>query len=153
MAFGKSGALLACAASAIFAASAFTAAYAAPARPAASATIFSCTTASGTLVRISRTGTLYRYVYGRPGAAPDLTFTVPKSATSIHDGSEDIGSGSWWLTHEVTLRFNGTSYTGWWSYNRASSEEGGGIRVEKGPKTLAETACASEVTIDLNAYE
>lgn len=150
MAFSKFGALLTCAALNAIAVAPL---HAAPARPVPAATIFSCTTASGKVVRISRTGTLYRYVYGRPGTAPDLTFTVPKSATSIHDGSEDIGSGSWWMTHEVTLRFNGTSYTGWWSYNRASSEEEGGIRVEKGEKTLAQTACASEVTIDLSAYQ
>ena len=152
MPFAKMRALKAVAASAVIAVTTLTPAHAAPARPAAAQTIFSCTTASGKLVRISRTGTLYRYVYGRPGAAPDLTFTVPKSATSIHDGSEDIGSGTWWMTHEVTLRFNGTSYTGWWSLHRASGEEGGGIRVEKGSKTLAETACASEVTINLDAY-
>lgn len=129
-------------------AAAVPAAAAAPASP----TIFACRTASGKQVRIVRTGATYRYSYGRPGAAPDLAFSVPKSATSIHDGSEDIGSGSWWMTSEVTLRFNGTSYTGWWSLNRASGEEEGGIRVEKGGKVLAETACVPEVEINLSAY-
>lgn len=141
---------------AVLAALGFTALGSSPAEAAAPApaakTIFTCRTASGKVVRISRTGSIYRYSYGRPGAAPDLAFAVPKSSTSIHDGSEDIGSGSWWMTHEVTLRFNGTSYTGWWSFHRASGEEGGGIRVAKGERVLAETACVLPVEIDLSAY-
>lgn len=118
---------------------------------AAGATVFSCRTASGKLLRISRNGETFRYSYAKAGAPPDLAFTVPRSAVSIRDGSEDIGSGSWWMTHEVTLRFNGTSYTGWWSFNRASEEEAGGIRVAKGGRVLAETPCQLPVEINLPA--
>jgi hypothetical protein len=115
-------------------------------------TIFSCQTASGKVVDISNAGEAIRYTYGRSNAAADLNFMVPRSATSIHDGADDMGSGSWTMVSEVTLRFNGVTYTGWWSFNRSNQEEAGGIRVARGTKILAETPCKSEVTMNLAAY-
>ena len=115
-------------------------------------TIFSCQTASGKVVNISNAGATLRYTYGRPNAAADLNFLVPRADTSIHDGGDDVGSGSWTMTSEVTLHFNGVTYTGWWSFNRSNQEEAGGIRVARGAKILAETPCKSDVTMNLGAY-
>lgn len=122
-------------------------AHAGPAR-----TVFSCQTASGKRVTITNAGSVLRYAYGRPQAPADLAFAVPRADSAIHDGSEDVGSGSWTMVSEVTLRFNGLSYTGWWSFNRSNQEEAGGIRVVRGTKVLAETPCASAVVMDLSAY-
>ena len=115
-------------------------------------TIFSCQTVSGKVVTISNAGANLRYNYGRPRAAPDLNFLVPRAASSIHDGADDIGGGSWTMVSEVSLQFNGVTYTGWWSFNRSNQEEAGGIRVARGAKILAETPCKLPVTFNLDAY-
>jgi hypothetical protein len=114
--------------------------------------IFQCTTSSEKIVRIDSAGSTISYSYGRPGSQPDLAFSVPRSSSSIKDGSENIGSGTWLIIHEISVRFSGTSYTAWWSFHRSSHEEEGGVIVSKGENVLARTACKSEADINLANY-
>lgn len=115
------------------------------------AVIFTCKTASGKVVKFTNQGRNIGYSYGKPGA-PDLAFSVPRSASSITDGSDNIGSGSWYMTHEVTVTFSGTVYTGWWSFHRASHAEEAGIIVERGGTVVARTACQSNIQMNLDRY-
>lgn len=114
--------------------------------------IFSCKTASGKTVQFLNAGKVIHYRYGKSVAAPDLAFSVPRSASSIDDGSENLGGGSWWMTQQIMLKFNGNTYTGWWSYHRASGEEEAGIRVSRGDQVLAETPCVGQANMNLTAY-
>ena len=117
-------------------------------QPGAGKTIFACKTVSGKLVRMSSAGNLMRYSYGKPGLAPELAFAVPL-ASAVYGGSGPADAGSWWITREVTLSFNGTSYTGHWAYNRGNDSETAGVTVKRGARTLAETACASDIDVSI----
>ncbi len=114
--------------------------------------IFSCKTESGKTVSFINSGKTIKYNYSKLAHSPDLTFSVPRIASSIDDGSDTLGGGSWWLTQEINLKFNGNIYTGWWSLHRASGEEAAGIRVSRGNKILAETPCVSHIQMNLAAY-
>ena len=110
--------------------------------------LFACQSASGKIVRFAKAGGLIRYSYGKPGMAPDLAFAVP-AASAIYAGSGPQQAGSWWINRAITLRFNGANYTGHWAFNRADQSEEGGVTVSRGGKTLAETACTGEITMEI----
>lgn len=114
--------------------------------------LFKCTTSSGKIVQIDSSGSAISYNYGRPGNRADLAFSVPRSSSSIKDGSENIGSGTWLIIHEVSVNFSGTSYTAWWSFHRSSHEEEGGIIVSQGNNILARTLCKSDIVVNLANY-
>ncbi len=125
---------------------------AAPSDAAAPSPVFACKTVSGKLVRFAREGKVLRYSYGQPGLAPELTFTVPL-ASVVYGGSGPAGSGTWWVSREVSVVFNGTRYTGHWAFHRAEGSEEAGVTVARGAKTLAETACKSDIEIDIPEVE
>lgn len=114
--------------------------------------IFTCKTGSGKVAEFRRAGNGVRYSYGKPGVAPDLDFTVPRSATRVEDSDEDGGGASFFSSRSVSVNKDGTTYTGWWSFHRGTQEEEAGIRVERGGKTLASTPCKSAINIDFDAY-
>jgi hypothetical protein len=111
-------------------------------------TLFACQSASGKIVRFAKTGNLIRYSYGKLGAASDLAFAVP-SASATFGGTSPQAAGSWWINREITVMFNGASYTGHWAFNRADQSEEGGVTVKRAGRILAETACKGEITMDL----
>lgn len=123
-----------------------------PSRAAAPQPVFACKTISGKLVRFAREGKVLRYSYGKPGMAPELTFTVPMASVRF-GGSGPAGSGTWWVSRDVTVVFNGTRYTGHWAFHRAEGTEEAGVTVARGGKTLAETACRSDIQIDIPEVE
>ena len=114
--------------------------------------VFSCKTASGKVVRFVREGKVLRYSYGKPGLAADLTFAVPMASVRF-GGSGPAGSGTWWVSRDVTVVFNGTRYTGHWAFHRAEGAEEAGVTVARGDKILAETACKSDIEIDIPEVE
>lgn len=124
----------------------------APSHAAAPQSVFACKTVSGKLVRFAREGKLLRYSYGKPGLVPELSFAVPM-ASVVYGGSGPAGSGTWWVTREVSVVFNGTRYTGHWAFHRADGTEEAGVTVVRGAKTLAETACKSDIEIDIPEVE
>ena len=117
------------------------------AQPAAK-TVFSCTSVSGKIVRFAAVGQEMRYSYGRAGAAPELAFAVPLASVR-YAGSGPADAGSWWISREISLSFNGTSYTGHWAYNRGDDSETAGVTVTRAGRTLAETACASDIDMQI----
>lgn len=114
-------------------------------------TIFTCRSSSGKIVRFTNKGKFIGYSYGRPGA-PDLAFSVPRSASSIVDGSDNIGNGGWYVSHEISVTFAGATYTGWWAFHRGTHAEEGGITVSKGNRTIASIPCVSNIQMQLYNY-
>lgn len=125
---------------------------AAPSATAAPQPVFACKTASGKVVRFAREGKVLRYSYGKPGMAPDLSFAVPMASVRF-GGSGPAGSGTWWVSRDVTVVFNGTRYTGHWAFHRAEGTEEAGVTVARRGRTLAETACKSDIEIDIPEVE
>lgn len=123
-----------------------------PSAAAAPQPVFACKTISGKLVRFAREGKVLRYSYGKPGMAPELTFTVPMASVKF-GGNGPAGAGTWWVSRDVTVVFNGTRYTGHWAFHRAEGTEEAGVTVARGGKTLAETACRSDIQIDIPEVE
>ncbi len=113
---------------------------------------FSCKTSSGKLVRFSGQHGLLHYSYGRPGRAPDLAFKVPLNGAEF-TGVGPASIGTWWITREITVKFNGTAYTGFWAFHRGDHREEAGIRVTRGEQVLAETPCRSEIVLNLPEIE
>lgn len=114
-------------------------------------TIFTCRSSSGKIVRFTNKGRFIGYSYGYPGA-PDLAFSVPRSASSIVDGSDNIGNGSWYVNHEVSVTYAGATYTGWWAFHRGTHAEEAGITVSKGRRTIASIPCVGNIQINLSNY-
>lgn len=120
----------------------------APADAAGAPPYFACKTVSGKLVSFARAGKVLKYSYGKPGLAPELSFAVPMAAVKFA-GSGPADAGTWWVSREVSVVFNGTRYTGHWAYHRADGTEEAGVTVSRGERTLAETACKSDIQIDI----
>lgn len=119
-----------------------------PANAAGEQPFFACKSVSGKLVRFAREGRVLRYSYGKPGQAADLTFSVPLASASF-SGSGPSGAGTWWVTREISVLFNGTQYTGHWAYHRGEGTEEAGVTVSRAGRTLAETACKSDIQVDI----
>lgn len=111
-------------------------------------TIFGCKSVSGKILRFAAVGREMRYSYGKAGAAPDLAFAVPLASVS-YGGSGPADAGTWWVSREIKLSFNGTSYTGHWAYNRGDDSETAGVTVTRAGRVLAETACASDIEMQI----
>lgn len=82
------------------------------------------------------------YSYGRPGA-PDLVFSVPRASVRF-----DVGMGAHGGAKSIAVTFNGVVYEGqyWWD---AHGPEEAMIVVTRGSQTLANTACQSNLRVDI----
>lgn len=120
----------------------------AAAAPLSGKTIFACTSVSGKMLRFAEVGREMRYSYGKAHGAPDLAFAVPLASVR-YGGSGPADAGSWYITREISLSFNGTSYTGHWAYHRGNDSETAGVTVARGGRTLAETGCARDIEMNI----
>jgi hypothetical protein len=123
-----------------------------PAPASARGMVFTCVTTSGKTVRFVSNGATMSYSYGRAGARPELAFSVPRSMSSVEDGSDDVGNGSWAILHEVAVTYSGVKYTAWWHFDRSSHEVEAGLVVSRGGSVLATTPCASNIQINLDNF-
>lgn len=104
------------------------------------AEIFSCTTTTGKAAQVCQTPETIRYTFGRPGAAPEMTVSVPNSEFLWHSDG-----GSAMDTTDLNFDNRGTRFVV--SATRYRDEEPplvAVIRVERGSEQLAILTCRDE---------
>lgn len=102
--------------------------------------IFSCTTTNGKLAQVCQAPESIRYTFGRPGAAPEMTVSVPNSEFVWHS---DGGSAM----HTIDLNFynRGTRYVvSATRYRDGDVPLDAEIRVERGGEEVATVVCRDE---------
>lgn len=99
-------------------------------------TYFACKTKSGKIVKFSRAGQNVKYSYGKPGVAPDLTFSVSLQSASFEN--ELFARGA---EQRVSVTFNGTTYKGISGFSGGYGDYGS-VVVTRGNRKLAENECA-----------
>lgn len=102
--------------------------------------VFSCTTTSGKTAQVCQASESIRYTFGHPGAAPEMTVSVPNSEFVWHS---DGGSAM----HTIDMNFDnrGTRYVV--SATRYRDEDpplDAVIRVERGGEQAATRVCRDE---------
>lgn len=108
--------------------------------------VFSCTTTNGKTVQVCQASEAIRYAFGRPGAAPEMSASVPNSGFVWHSDG-----GSAMDTTDLNFDSGGTRYVV--SATRYRDEDpplDAVIRVERGGAQLPSLACRDE-SVRLNS--
>jgi hypothetical protein len=110
--------------------------------------VFSCVTVSGKRLSVIDNGPSVAYSYGREGAAPDLTFSVPRASVTRSDGSRTDDAGrvfDSYMTLDIQHGPALFSIVANYVDNQAQPIHSYHIRVFQNGRQLANTPCVGSV--------
>lgn len=102
--------------------------------------VFSCTTTNGKTAHVCQGTGSIRYTFGRPGAAPEMSVSVPNSEFVWHSDG-----GSAMDTTDLNFDNRGTRYVvSATRYRDGEVQLDADIRVERGSEQVATVMCRDE---------